>query len=132
MLLDDYIKDRACALAQVDYEIADLKRRQEILSEELREALNHIIVGTQSYTYGVYKITVKTGINYSINKEEYDVLSPRLPSMFNPVQVVSEYKLDKKKLLEARIYGSFEDIEILERIVVEKPAKLSVTIGAAK
>lgn len=131
MLKEDYIKETAGVLEMIAYQIADLTRVKEELEKRLAATLEHGEEGQKTYVEGRYKITVKTGVNYTLDKEEYESIGKRLPAQFDPVTKVVKYELNKKVIREAYVYGSNEDKEILDAILSTKPAKLSVTIGSA-
>lgn len=131
VLTEDYIKEIAGVLLQIDYQIADLTRVKEELENKLVNAIGHKEEGQKMYVYGKYKITVKTGVNYTLDKEEYEVLGGRLPIEINPVTLVTKYELNKKIIRDGYLYGCVDDIKILDTILKKKPSKLSVVIGAA-
>lgn len=131
MLREDYIQDTAKTLNQINYQIAELTRMKEELEQRLSATLEHKEEGQQTYIEGRWKITVKTGFNYSLDKEEYESIGRRLPAQFDPVNKIVKYELNKKIIRDAYTYGSKHDIEILDQIIKKKPAKLSVTIGSA-
>lgn len=131
MLVEEYIEEAALNLERISYQIAELTRIKEVLEVKISEALQHEGDKQQSYVQGRFKITIKTGVNYTLDKEEYEVVSSRLPKEINPVTVVTKYEINKKVLREAYTYGSADEIAILDSFLRKKPAKLSVTIGAA-
>lgn len=131
MLREDYIKDMAGTLQQVAYQIAELTRIKEELEARLCAVLEHKEDGQTTYVEGRYKITVKTGINYTLDKDEYESVGKRLPVQFDPVLKSVKYELNKKIIRDVYMYGSAHDIEIIDQIIKKKPSKLSVTVGAA-
>ncbi len=131
MLREDYIKDTAKTLNQINYQLAELSRIKEELEQRLCATLEHGDDGQKTYVEGRYKITVRTGYNYSLDKEEYEVLGKRLPVQFDPVCKSVKYELNKKIIRDAYTYGSAHDIEILDQIIKKKPAKLNISIEAA-
>ncbi len=131
MLREDCIKDTAKTLQQINYQVAELTRIKEELEARLAALLEHKEDGQTTYVEGRYKITIKTGINYTLDKEEYESIGKRLPEQFDPVNKVVKYELNKKIIRDVYTYGSTYDIEILDQIIKKKPAKLSVTVGAA-
>lgn len=131
MLREDYIKDMAGTLQQVAYQIAELTRIKEELEARLCAVLEHKEDGQTTYVEGRYKITVKTGINYTLDKDEYESIGKRLPVQFDPVLKSVKYDLNKKIIRDVYMYGSAHDIEIIDQIIKKKPSKLSVTVGAA-
>lgn len=131
MLREDYIQDTAKTLQQINYQVAELTRIKEELEQRLAAALEHKDEGQTTYVEGRYKITVKTGFNYTLDKDEYESIGRRLAEQFDPVSKIVKYELNKKIIRDAYTYGSKHDIEILDQIIKKKPAKLSVTIGSA-
>jgi len=127
----DCIVDKVKALELIGFQVAELLRIKEALEKQVCELIGHDKEGQQTYLFERYKVTCKTGVNYSLNKEEFEVVGKRLPACFNPVSVVQKYELNKKIIREAYLYGSAQDKKILDSIIVAKPAKLSVVIGAA-
>lgn len=127
----DSIVDKVQALELIGFQAAELLRIKEALEEQVRELIGHDEEGQRTYLFGRYKVTVKTGVNYSLDKSEYESIGKRLPACFNPVTVVEKYELNKKVIREAYEYGSAQDIEILNSIIKSKPAKLNIVIGAS-
>ncbi len=106
-------------------------RIKEALEEQVRELIGHEADCQRTYLAGRFKVTIKTGFNYSLNKDEYESIGKRLPECFNPVHKVMKYELNKKIIREAYLYGSAQDKDILDAIIVARPSKLSVVIGSA-
>ena len=71
MLREDYIKDTAKTLQQINYQVAELLRIKEELEQRLAATLEHGEEGQTTYVEGRYKIVVKTGFNYTLDKDEY-------------------------------------------------------------
>lgn len=130
MQKEDAIKDTAKTLELIAYQVAELTRIKEELEKRLCALLEHGDDGQKTYIEGRYKITVKTGFNYSLNKEEYESIGKRLHPQFDPVTKTVKYELNKKVIREAYVYGSTQDKEILDSIITKKPAKLNVQITA--
>ena len=131
MLKEDYIRDTAKTLQQINYQVAELLRIKEELEQRLAASLEHKEEGQTTYVEGRYKIVVKTGFNYTLDKDEYESIGRRLPEQFDPVTKIVKYELNKKIIRDVYTYGSSHDIEIIEQINKKKPAKLSVTVSAA-
>lgn len=132
MLREDYIQDTAKTLQTINYQIAELSRMKEELEKRLAATLEHKDEGQSTYIEGRYKIVVKTGFNYTLDREEYDSIGSRLPSQFDPVTKSIKYDINKKIMRDVYTYGAPSDIELLEQIIKKKPAKLSVTIGSSE
>ncbi len=125
------ILERVKSLELIGFQMAELARIKESLEQQVKDLIGHEDEGQRTYIYDRYKVTVKTGMNYSLNKEEYEAIGSRLPLEFQPVVEVTKYELNKKIIRQAYIYGSKEDKEILDAIIVAKPAKLNIVIGSA-
>ncbi len=126
----DAITDTVSTLNMINYQVAELLRIKEELDTKLNTLLQHPEEGQKTYTHEKYKIIVKTGFNYSLNKEEYESVGNRLPAQFNPVKERIAYDLDKKIIRDAEKYASLQDLEILSSVISKKPSKLSVRIIA--
>lgn len=130
MLKEDAIVETAQLLERLAYEIADLSRCKEELEKHMAALLEHSEEGQRTYIEGRYKVTIKTGWNWSLNKEKYEMIGRQLDSKLDPVQKVTKYELNKKIIRDAYASGNERDIQILDEILTKKAAKLSVTIGA--
>lgn len=127
----EQIVDYAKTLNKINYEIAELARIKEELEARLCALLEHGDDGSKSYVCDKYKVTVTTGYNYTLNKEEYVTIGSRIPACFNPVREKLSYELDKKIIRDAEKYGSSEELNLLAQIISKKPKKLHVSIKAA-
>ena len=125
------IIDTAATLERISYEMAELARIREELDKRLAALLEQKEEGQSTYIEGKFKIVVKTGYNYSLDKEKYEMLSRHLNSSIDPVTRVTKYEINKKILRESYLHASDKELEILNEIITKKPAKLSVTVGAA-
>ena len=124
------IIDTAKTLDRIAYEMAELARIKEELDKRLAALLEHGDEGQRTYIEGKYKVVVKSGYNFSLDKEKYEMLSRHLNSSIDPVKKVTKYELDKKVLRESYLHASDKELQILDEIITKKPAKLSVTITA--
>jgi hypothetical protein len=124
------IQDLASTLNTISYEIAELSRIKEELEIQLNELIQHSDEGQKTYTYGKFDITMTSGFNYSLNKEEYELMKNKLPACFNPVKERVAFDIDKKVIRDAKKYASQEELLLLSTLVVEKPKKLHVRISA--
>lgn len=123
------IQELSLTLENVNYQIAELSRIKEELEIKLNNIIKHPDEGQKSYIYGKYKITITSGYNYTLNKEEYLTLGSRLPECFNPVKERIAYDLDKKIIKDCEKYGSNEERLLLSDIICKKPKKLHIKIG---
>lgn len=130
MLKEDAIKDTAKTLELIAYQVAELTRIKEELEQRLCALLEHGDEGQKSYVEGRYKITIRTGYNYTLDKEKYEMLSRHLNSSLDPVTRVTKYEINKKVLRESYLHASDKELEILNEMITKKPAKLNVQITA--
>lgn len=112
----------------INYQIADLIRRKEELEARIKEGIGHDVYGQRTYTVGVYDVTVTTGINYSLDKEEYAALRLHVPECFNPVKEVIDYKIDKQIVKQIDTYASDSEKAMIDKFLKRKEAKLNVKV----
>lgn len=124
------IVETAKTLERISFEMAELARIKEELDKRLAAMLEHSDEGQKSYIEGPYKITVRSGFNYTLDKEKYEMLSRHLNSSIDPVTRVTKYEINKKILRESYAMASEKELQILDEIITKKPAKLGVTISA--
>jgi len=86
MLKEEAIIETAQVLERLAYEIADLSRCKEELEKHMAALLEHPDEGQRSYIEGKYKVTVKTGFNWTLNKEKYEMIGRSLSTANDPVQ----------------------------------------------
>src|SRR5882762_5981134 len=125
---DVAITDALTTLNMISYQVAELLRIKEELEARVNALLEHPEDVQKTYTHGKFKVTLKSGYIYSLNKEEYESIGSRLPAQFDPVRKRISYDLDKRIIREAEKYASKEDLEILGSMVSKKNAKLNVKI----
>jgi translation elongation factor EF-Ts len=130
MLQQDAITETASTLNLVSFQIAELLRIKEELEARLSALLEHGDEGSKTYIHNEFKITVSTGYNYSLNKEEYEILASRLPACFDPVRKRVAYDLDKSIIRDAEKYASQDELALLAEFIEKKPKKLHVKIMA--
>jgi hypothetical protein len=130
MLREDYIKDTAKTLNQINYQIAELTTMKQELEQRLCATLEHGEEGQKTYVEGRYKITVRTGYNYVLDKEKYDMLSRHLNSSIDPVVKEVKYVINKKTLRESYQCASEKELQILNEIIKKNPAKINIQISA--
>ena len=126
----DTIIDTANTLNMVNFQISELLRIKEELDAQLNALLEHGDEGSKTYVVGKFKVTVKSGYIYSLNKEEYMANGSRLPACFQFVKQRMSYDIDKATLRDAEKYGSDEDLALISSMVTKKPSKLHVKITA--
>lgn len=131
MLKQDAIKDSVITLNLISFQMAELARIKEELEARVCALLEHGDDGSKTYVEGKFKITVKTGYNYSLDKDEYESVGNKLQECFNPVQKKVAYYLDKQVIRDAEKYASPEELALLATMISKKPSKLSVSIKAA-
>ena len=125
------IKELAMTLDGISYQVAELLRIKESLEVKLCTMLDHGDDGSKTYTIDRYKVTVKTGWIYTLNKEEFSAIGERLPKCFNPVKQRISYDLDKSIIRECEKYGSVDDLNLLAQLITKKPSKLNIKVSAA-
>ena len=124
------IIETAKTLNTISYQIAELVRIKSELDKRMVALCEHGSEGQRTYLKDIYKITIKTGINYSLDKEKYEVLSRHLNSSIDPVRKVTKYELDKKILKQSYLHASEKELQILDELITKNEAKISVVIKA--
>ena len=127
---DDEIQDLVSTLNNVNFQLAELARIKEVLEPKLAVLLQHGEDGSKSYIAGKFKVTVTTGFNYTLNKEEYTINSSRLPQCFNFVKQRVAYDIDKATLRDAEKYASAAELELIASMVSKKAKKLHIKLTA--
>lgn len=122
------IEETALTLHTISLQVAELTRIKEELEKRLNALLEHGDDCQKTYTYGRWKVTVKTGFNYSLNIDEYETLGHFLPKGFDPVRKVIKYDLNKNILKACDNYGSEDEKALMRKFVTAKPSKLNVTV----
>ena len=124
------IIDVANTLNNVNFQIAELLRIKEELDARLNALLEHGDDGSKTYVVNKFKVTITSGYNYTLNKNEYELMGNRFPSCFNPVKKRVSYDLDKSIIKDCEKYGSAADLEIMSSVISKKPKKLHIKITA--
>jgi len=124
------IKDNVATLNLINYQIAELNRIKEELEARVCALLEHGDEGSKTYIADKYKVTVSTGYNYTLDKEEYEIIASRLSPKFDPVTKRIAYDLDKSIIKDIEKYGNADDLAVLASFVSKKPKKLHVKIFA--
>ncbi len=105
MLREDYVKDLVVSLQQVTYQMAGLEK-------QLSAVLEHSEEGQKTYYEAGYAILVKASVNYTLDKEEYEIIKNMIPSEFDFVKKskkeVITYNIDKRTISNCKTYGSDE------------------------
>ena len=128
---DDEIQDLISTLNNINFQCAEMSRLKEALEPRLAELLSHGDEGSKSYIEGKWKVTVSTGYNYTLNKEEYQINSARLPACFNFVKQRVAYDIDKTTLRDAEKYASSEELELIASMVSKRAKKLHIKLTSA-
>jgi|ERR1017187_775622 hypothetical protein len=102
---EDITTDYLTALNKTNFQIAELCRIKEELEKRVSALFEHSDDLSRTYLAGKYKVTITTGYNYSLNKDEYEILSSLVPECFNPVNKRIAYDLNKKVLKQVSMYG---------------------------
>lgn len=127
---DGEVQELIGTLNNINFQMAELARIKEALEPRLSSLLNHTDEGSKTYVEGKYKVTATTGYNYTLNKDEYEILGHRIPKCFQFVTQRVAYDLDKSAIREAEKYASAEELELISRMLVKKPKKLHIRITA--
>ena len=86
--------------------------------------------GRRTHYIGKYKADIKTDMNVSINKSEYEILRTQLRTEFDPIVIKQSYGIDNKVLKNLEDYGSIEDRQLVDGFLIKKPAKPHITLQA--
>lgn len=127
----DCMKETITTLNLVNYQVAELLRIKEELEARLCSLFEHGDDHSKTYTFNKHKVTITTGYNYSLDKDEYIVLRSKIPSCFNPVKERIAYDLDKSVIRDCEKYCSPEELELISQFITKKPKKLHVKVSAA-
>ena len=131
MSLESEIKKSVLALNKINLQIAQLNLLKEELDKRVAAMLEHGDDYSQTYLCDKFKVTVKTGFIYTLDKDEYEIMGSLLPSRFNPVTKKTSYHLDKQIIRDAEKYCSEQELGLFNSMISKKPSKLSVTLRAA-
>jgi hypothetical protein len=126
MLKNEYIEDLAKSLNLCNYQIAELTRVKEEMEKRLCATLDHGDEGQKTYVSGGYKITMTTGWNYTLDKEEYKIMKSRIPAGLDPVVERMAYDIEKRVIKQNWPYASGEEQKLLESVIKINPKKLNV------
>ena len=131
MNIEDEIKKNVIALNKVNLQISQLAVIKEELDKRVAALLEHGDDYSRTYVCNKFKVTVKTGFIYTLDKDEFDTMGSLLPPRFNPVTMKTSYHLDKQIIRDAEKYCSEQELGLFNSMISKKPAKLSVSIKAA-
>lgn len=126
---EERIQETALTLHTISLQVAELLRIKEELEKKLNALLEHDDDSQKTYTYGRWKMTVKSGYNYSLDIDEYKTIGHFLPKGFDPVTEVKKFELNKNIIKACEKYGSEEEKELMRKFVTAKPSKLHVKIS---
>lgn len=115
-------------LDMVNYQLAELKDIKERIESAIVEIMQPEDDCQRTHVVDKYKLTIKTGYIYSIDKEEYEIIADKIPMCFCPVTRRMSYDINKQNLRDLEKFGSGEEKELVASIVSKKPAKTSVTL----
>lgn len=127
----DSIKNCVMTLNSINFQIAELARIKEELEARVCALLEHGDDHSKTYISDKFKVTVKTGYIYSLDKDEFEMIGSRLPLQFNPVVKKTSYHIDRSIVKDAERFASKDDLNLLATIISKKPSKLHVSIRAA-
>ena len=85
-------------------------------------------MGQKTYHIDDYKITIKAGYNYTVNKTAYNALRETLPAKFNIVEEKLTLSVNKTAMKEAMKYASVNELFAISEVITAKPAKLQINI----
>lgn len=127
---DEAIKEIISTLNNINYQIAEFSRIKEELDRQLAALLEHGDEGSKTYIHGKYKVTVTSGYNYTLNKEEWEIIGSRMPICFQPVRQRMAYDIDKNIIRDCERYGSQEDKMLMSEFISKKSKKIHIKISA--
>lgn len=127
----DLLKERVIELNWLKGQIAEYMVRREELEKGIIELLGHKKEGQKTYSVNKFKVTVKTGFNYSLDKAKYLELSSQLPAEFNPVTEKIAYHLNTSLFKLGQKTADKQTKSILKKIVSTSDKKVVVTITSA-
>jgi hypothetical protein len=128
MQMQNLLLENIETLNTVNYQIAELKRIKDELEQKIQHELKHDLTGQKTYHVDKFDVVVKTGLNYTVNKDEYEVAANHIPACFNPVKIQQVYKVDTKIIEDIDKFASEDEKKLIESFITTKPSKLNVTI----
>lgn len=127
------ITENVKALKLANAKIAKLLLMKEALEEKIIDLLKHTHEGQKTYSVGVNKITVKTEMNYTLDKRKYEVMKKKGLIQFDASSLIKEsvsYSLIKSNIKETEQFGTNAEKLLLSQVITKKPAKAKVTVEA--
>ena len=118
-------------LKKVNKKLAQLLAEKEALTECIIGSIGHAHEGERSYTVGLYTITVKTPMIYSLDKKKYESNDVYLPEEFNPITPATSYRVDKMLCEDYLAVAPRSVRDALLELITKKPGKASVNISDA-
>ena len=119
----------AASLEAAKAKEAKAKKVRVDLEERLASILKHPEEGAKTHTCGDYKVTVKGGINRSMDWDQWDQIEADIPEQLRPIET-------KRALVPAGCkWLRNNEPELWAKIaqaITEKPAKVSVTVKRAE
>jgi hypothetical protein len=114
--------------------IDGLTKDKTDIEDSIRELLNHSSArdGAETYKRGVCKIQVTTGLNYRVDASVYEACRDGLNPSINPVSEKTTYTINKKKLETMHEFGTDDELDLLEKIILTSPKKPSIKIEISK
>lgn len=118
------MKELLINLDLINKQIASLRLQKEDLERLILEGIpQQPHEGQRTYEFGEYKVTVKTAINYRIDKEKF--LEMDLDDEINPVRVSTKYEINP--VLMRRLKGEYG--LLFSEFVTETPARPSIGVS---
>ena len=120
-------------LNDLNFTIARLLKEKDLLEKEIVQGLGHdaSLSGQKTYSVKAYKAVVKTGFNYRVIKDEFNLLRGRLADCFNPVKLVESLRVDNKIMKDISECASDDEKGLVSQFIVATPKKLSLQVMAA-
>lgn len=132
MLLEERIKEDITTLNLVNFQIAELQEIKAKIEHRLAVSFEHGDDYSKTYTCGKYKLTISSGFNFTLDKDEFLILESRIPEPFSGiVRKRMAFDIDKTALREAEKYASADELNLIAQFINKKPKKLSVSVKAA-
>lgn len=123
-----HIEQLTIELEKLNKCIAKKRIQKELLEQELIAAIGHDYEGSKTYDSGVYSVTIKTDMIYSLDKKAYTSGQIYLPAEFDPITEKVTYEVNKKMFNEYEQTAPIEVRQILNELIEKKPCKPNVSI----
>lgn len=124
------VAERVMMLSMINKQIAELNRIKLDVEARIVELVQHPNQGQKTYQVDTYKVQIRSGFNYTVNKKVYLDLreSEQIPPDLNPVNAIVKYEVDKKMLHEIESRNDFCDLSLIKRFIVMTPKKTNISI----